>query len=266
MAVKFKTGLNGLAAIQKIGIKQANYDWLSVSEVSIKLTPDRFIFFLPTPDPEAPVQTWEVPVALNQLHALAANTLSVSQKASLGAAIDKVIDEIKNSKANLVPFKDAAPAETHEAVLKAPYVPEAKLLKTAKPGEQAKADWSEFDLTQLKTAPTVKLRNADRLYQPVDGSSPGSRYYLVAGNADLRVAARYSSASLSVRIEGPKFSTYAGAIAKCGLTVKGSKNYASIHLSVSDDLLAAKTLGAILLGLGVKFDSAFPDILKIKEA
>jgi hypothetical protein len=56
----------------------------------------------------------------------------------------------------------------------------------------------------MKTAAPVPLRTASQMYQPVKGSSLGSRYFVVAANQDLRIAAKWESGALAIRIEGPK--------------------------------------------------------------
>ena len=51
------------------------------------------------------------------------------------------------------------------------------------------------------------------MYQPVKGTSQGSRYFVVGGNQDLRIAARLSGGTLSVRIEGYSWLKHKTAIA-----------------------------------------------------
>lgn len=125
--------------------------------------------------------------------------------------------------------------------------------------------WPVTDLSKLSTAPVVKLRDAKSMYQPVKGSSSGSRYFMVAAADDVRVAARYHGQTLSIRIEGPAWKKHKATIAKSGFsTVDESKDYASVHLAVADDMLANKTLGAVLLGLGVQFETPLPLLKVIK--
>lgn len=122
--------------------------------------------------------------------------------------------------------------------------------------------WAPFPKKQLHTATPVKLRDATLLYQPVYGTSSGSRYFMVAANPDLRVAARLDGGTLSVRIEGPGWTKHANEIAEAGFTnVDKAKGYASLHLNVGIDMnTARKTLGAILLGLGVSLETPIPDL------
>jgi hypothetical protein len=137
----------------------------------------------------------------------------------------------------------------------------------------AGGDWSgfftgplQFDLVKMKTAPPVKLRDATMMYQPVSGSSPGSRYFVIAAGKGLRIGARYAQDSLSVRVEGKAFADYATKLTACGFTnVNANQAYASMHLTVPDGLLARKALGAILMGLGVALDTPLPSLEALKN-
>ena len=133
-------------------------------------------------------------------------------------------------------------------------------------GTDPVAKWPYFDPQTLKSAPTIKLRDATRMYEPVQGSSPNSRYFLVAANQDLRIAARYKGTSLSVRIEGPSWAKHKHQIAACGFdNVQVDKGYASIHLHVGDPITASKALGAILLGLGMPLETPLPELKMIQN-
>ena len=136
--------------------------------------------------------------------------------------------------------------------------------KTPAPAETA---WPQFDLAKLKTGEQVKLRDATMMYQPVHGSSGGSRYFVVAANKDIRVAARWKGSALSIRIEGPGLDQHVGSIKACGFdNVNASKAYASLHLEVgSDQVLASKALGAVLLGLGLPLETPIPRLELIKD-
>lgn len=126
--------------------------------------------------------------------------------------------------------------------------------------------WPVFDKAKLKSAEPIKLRDATMLYQPVRGSSPNSRYFLVAANKDLRIAARYKGNSLSVRIEGPAWEKYAEKISECGFDhVAVDKGYASLHLHVVNHVVASKALGAILMGIGIELQTPLPDMSVIKD-
>jgi hypothetical protein len=126
--------------------------------------------------------------------------------------------------------------------------------------------WPMFDLDELKSAATVKLRDAKKMYQPVRGTSAGTRYFVVAGNEDLRIAARHKDGTLSVRIEGPGWTKHQDPMQSVGFDLHlDGKDYASLHLNVGDDsVLANKTLGAVLLGPGLQMQTPRPSLAVIK--
>jgi len=69
---------------------------------------------------------------------------------------------------------------------------------------------SAFDITKMFTAPTVTMIKATKLYQPVSGTSSGSRYFIIALSPAIKVAARWkkghASEGLALRVEGPGLS------------------------------------------------------------
>jgi hypothetical protein len=267
MAVTFKTSMNALAAIQKIGIAQSLYDWLKDSDIHVKLVADKFIFAIPSSSPNGDM-TWTVDVTLAKLQALSTNTLSPVTKAQLSKEISDVIITLQATTdhaayAESIPPKPTSSPEPAKSALGS--LPPLDVI-SAKSKKAEGITWGSYDITKLTTGPRVKLFDAKCMYQPVSGTSSTSRYYLVAGNDEVRVAARYASTGLSIRIEGPKFDKNKAAMIELGLKVQESSGtpYASLHLSLNNDLLAAKTLGAILLGLGFKYDTPFPDIKSIK--
>lgn len=135
------------------------------------------------------------------------------------------------------------------------------------PNPEPSKAWPEFPADTKTFAPLVKLRDANMMYQPVQGTSKSSRYYVVGASADLRIAARRQGGSLSVRVEGPGWSKFKGAMKLAGFQkVEESQQYASLHLNVGTDaVLLAKTLGAVLMGLGVKLDTPMPELSKVPK-
>jgi ribosomal protein L7/L12 len=125
--------------------------------------------------------------------------------------------------------------------------------------------WPCFPLKEMETAPTVKLRDANRMYQPVKGTSGNSRYFMVAASKDVRVAVRYSGSALSIRIEGPNWQKWKANISSAGFdTISAEKDYASVHLNVEDEMTANKSLGAVLMGIGAPFETMFPQLGVVK--
>lgn len=271
MAIKIKS-MNGLAALKKLGVSKETCQWLEASPVQVTLSATKFRFTVPLSDGSDPTE-YTVPVTLNQLQQLNAGTLSNAEKGKLVFQLVNVITEIMaNCEGKLADTK--SPAKNLTEDMKNPSgilskLPPLASVDSAKVEEKAVAQsaaWPTFDLSKLFTANPVKLRDATMMYQPVMGTSSGSRYFMVAANAKIRVAARLLGESLSVRIEGPEWKNYVQNIKSCGFD-KVEKEYASIHLNVGYDLvMASKTLGAILLGLGIPFETPLPELKIIKVA
>lgn len=116
---------------------------------------------------------------------------------------------------------------------------------------------------EIEMLPMMKLRDAKHLYQPVHGTSNGKGYYCVAAGPVLNVAAKYVGQALSIRIEGQQFASYKHRIEAAGIHSVNA-DYASIHLSVDDDM-AMKTVGAIILGLGVPMLTPLPNLELIRD-
>ena len=264
MAITVKNSMSGLGAIKKIGIPQSLFDWLMATSVEVQLTASQFKFMLYGQEIET------VPVTLNDLQKLNEGTLPTATKLVLSQKLTSAIANLQvfPATADLTP----PPVKTLDKLPPLPGVPTHPFGEDfVPPAPQpnpvaATVAWASFDLKKLKTAPVVLLREADQMYQPVGGTSGGSRYFVVAGADGIRVAARYTHKSLSIRVEGKKLTSYSSNLALAGLDLKKNAEYSSIHLEVSDDVLAAKTLGAILLGLGVPFETPFPNINLIKDA
>lgn len=278
MAIQIKS-LNANAAIKKIGIPQEKYDLLAQSPIATKLTASQLFFTFPSEDGE--FYEYTLPLSLTALQKLNTGQLGIAEKLKLATEISEAIDKIFANHGDwLAKLKSAAaaaapagtlgklpplqPAKTAMTYAEAMASKTGKQLPAGKPAGEAK--WPSFDLTKIKTADLVKLRDATMMYQPVFGSSSTSRYFMVGANADVRVAARYRKGLLSIRIEGPKWTPYKNAIAACGFSkVDVTGGYASVHLEVGNDpLLASKTLGAVLTGLGIPFETPIPNLAVIK--
>ena len=122
-----------------------------------------------------------------------------------------------------------------------------------------------FDLSQLKTAKCVPLMEATHLYQPVDGTSSGSRYFALAIGKNLRLAGRWQASAggahgLALRVEGPGLDEEEtkALIVGCGLDFKSS-THASVHLSAESEIDIRKAVGALLLGLDEEWETVVPN-------
>ncbi len=140
------------------------------------------------------------------------------------------------------------------------FEPEPKVEVTPKEKTplQGTAKWGVFEGSMHSAVP-LKLHDATRLYQPVHGTTASSRYFMMGGNEDLRVAARYKGNQLSIRVEGPGLQKYMSVLQDIGFSKAGS-DYVSVHLACPNDMLASKALGAVLLGIGVPMLTPFPDL------
>ena len=166
----------------------------------------------------------------------------------------KKLDGLSNAK--LQPIVAAVKAE----IAKDYGMSDEKAASLSKPAPPA-VKWAKFERKKMFTSTPVKLREATQMYQPVYGTSSGSRYFVVAANDDLRVAARIEAGTLSIRIEGPHWVKHAKAIAAFGFTnVNADKGYASMHLNVGDMAAGRKALGAVIAGLGIQMDTVVPDL------
>jgi len=143
-------------------------------------------------------------------------------------------------------------------------LPAVELKNTNEPASKNVSPWPVFDIQQIQTAPLVRLMNATHMYQPVSGSSKGSRYFMVAANPHIKMAARYRNNQLSLRLEGDlsKHKTFKSL---SDFEIK-SDAHASLHMSITDAKLAAKTLGAVMLDLDILFETPIPNFQIIKAA
>lgn len=198
-----------------------------------------------------------------KLAAIYAGTLHEGTKKSIKLHLDKVIGVILAADGGVKSTKtDLMAEDKQESKSVLDVAPPVQVISTQKAAPVA---WSDFPAATKKTAPCVKLRDATHMYQPVLGTSEGSRYYMIGANDDIRIAVRIKGGSLSIRIEGPNWTKYKAKISSVGFNKVDQKNdYASMHLSLdADPILMGKTIGAVLLGLGVPFETPIPDIAKI---
>jgi hypothetical protein len=258
--------MNAIAAIKKIGVPQELFDWLVLSPVQVTLTAKAFVFSVPqAPGP------YEVPVQLNDLQKLSQGTLDQASKVAIAQLLAIAILDIKTLHAATLLAEPVLAEQGSFATTLDKLPPLADDAPKAQPAPvealqlvQPNGLWLIFDEKTMKTAEPVKLRDANQMYQPVFGTSGGSRYYVVAGGPDIRVAARLAGGSLSIRIEGPNFSAHAARYKAMGLKNGSSGDYASIHLDVGKDpVMASKTLGAVLMGLGIPFETPLPDLKRL---
>jgi hypothetical protein len=259
---------NGKSLLIKLGVTKEAIAELLSKGWDVKLTA-KSLSFIKTGDHEH-----HVPIDLTTLNAISTGTVSMVVKA-------KIVQDVKGAmQAALlgmpgapltqpVPAADLGPGDTTGMTFVQTGLGKAKAVQQAavQPAQIAGGKWPMFDPKKLKIAPLIKLRDATHMYQPVSGTSHGSRYFLVAANDGVRVAARLAGGTLSVRIEGDAWKQHQAAILACGFDNHGAaKDYTSLHVTVGDNsVLANKTLGAILTGLGIPFETPIPNVKVIGE-
>lgn len=264
MAVNVKP-MNGVAAIKKLGVGENVIDFLSTSGFITMLNAQAFEFVNPDlPGDQNPVV--KVHVTLTLLKSLSSNTISVAEKEKLAKEITMAVIKLQNLDQQPSKPKGALDMLPQSLVGKMTDLAGVDYAKVEAAVLAQQAKWAPFDTGKLKTAPLMKLRDATSMYQPVYGTSAGSRYYLVAGNDELRIAARYQGQKLSIRIEGPDWKKHIPSITKAGIAKPdGSEDYTSLHLNVPSDVIARKALGALILGLGVPMETPMPNLSLIKN-
>lgn len=117
--------------------------------------------------------------------------------------------------------------------------------------------WNEMDVMS-----PVKLLQATKLYQPVHGTSSGSRYFVVALSKDLKIAARFKGEDLSMRVEG-NISKSKDILVENGFNIGADETYASMHLKCPTQILAKRVIGALLTGMDMELQSELPKFVAL---
>lgn len=119
-----------------------------------------------------------------------------------------------------------------------------------------------FPTDTLKTAKTVKLSEATHMYQPVQGTSKNSRYFVVGISSEIKVAARLKGNAVSIRLEGPALSkaSFKTALEVAGINGGTNGVYASMHIDTPDTVTATKAVGSVLSALPVEWQTPMPSV------
>lgn len=251
VTIKKTASLNAIAMLKMVGVGEVALSWLATSGFVLNLTSLSMTADYPAghPDMDDDEYLWEIDFPtfgfLSDLKASKADDSDVSMVCLKAVdMIDKLqaIGPVSSGAMALLPPQDlseqvAGPAPPPAAV-------------------------GHYDISQMETGSRVKLRDATALYQPVYGSSSGSRYFAVALSDGLNLAARFASHQLSVRAEGSDLKTHKAALQKIGF--KNCEEYCSIHLSGVDDLLAKKAMGSLLMAVGADFQTPLPKMQVLK--
>lgn len=220
--------------------------------LKIKLTLNGFELVVVS---EAPGQgVYHCPVKQSVVLSILSGNSSDALKVAVKTALIKVLVAIPElTKTETASFKEVAAMAVSSAAASAT---EAKATVTTAAAQASVA-------TALKL-PAVPLEIATNLYQLVTGTGSGSLYRVVAMGSGLKVAARLKGKTLSLRAEG-MISMHLSALKAAELTPQVNNKYASVHLSVETEQLAARTLGAMLCDLGIQWDTPIPQLKYIKE-
>lgn len=216
-------------------------------------------------------ESQQIPIKMSSLSELAAGKaapiLKQALQTSVTTALEKMLNTAKPAEAKAVPVEEnpfsfgpagqkpgSTAAKTAQAAAK-PY----QAFDDGQPA-QANGKWKVLTAEQISQLSPVKLLQAEAMYQPVAGTSAGSKYFAVALKSDLKVAARIKGGALSVRVEGSGFTKYKQMLTDCEFSVHG--DYASIHLDCNGSKLAARALGALICSMNVHFETPAP-VLKM---
>jgi hypothetical protein len=120
------------------------------------------------------------------------------------------------------------------------------------------------DKQMLSSIPTVPLKDAEALYQPVTGTSNGSRYFVIGmsgpGPKQVKVAMRRNGSTCSVRIEGNDLPGVMSAIKQGGFLTDQKNGYASVHLDGAGTVFdMRRVLGAVLATMAPQIVTPLPD-------
>lgn len=107
-------------------------------------------------------------------------------------------------------------------------------------------------------AERVRLEEATELYQPVFGTDPNSKYFVVGIADGLKIAARISSDNVSIKVVGPRIAEVKDRLIALGFSGKEHGHW-SVHITCSHTT-PNKLIGAILMGLGVDFETGIPNV------
>ncbi len=175
--------------------------------------------------------------------------------AEVEAAVQKVEDDIEAEIAmETEAFAQEADAEYHE---------QAAQMHPSEVEEGAIPPINVSPQTALKMIP-VNLDLAELMYQPVKATTGSSIYHVIALAEGLKIAVRHKGSTLSLRVAGD-LKKYKDRLSAAGFGLGNlNKGYLSIHMEVEDDVLAAKTIGALIVGTQIPMLTKMPDLSVIK--
>jgi len=118
------------------------------------------------------------------------------------------------------------------------------------------------DTKKVVSSDRVKLEEATALYQPVFGTDPNSKYFVVGIADGLKIAARVKNPNVSIKVVGPRVKDLTKKLTDLGFSGKEAGHW-SAHITCSHTT-PEKLIGAVLLGLGVPFETGIPQVSVIE--
>ena len=269
VALKFNINPNGQGFLVKLGIGKESIAQLYAKGWAAKLDPNELTLHKGGHNYAIPL-TPTMYAAVNGNAALADKVKLYDLKNAVGSTITHILKsepELDLTALDLVKADDDPDSLFKPNPVKAASLTFAHTLTGKKPAVKKPAAADVYPTDKMKVGERVQLAKATLLYQPVFGTSGNSRYYVIGVSDSIRVAARYDGHGLHVRVEGPGYAALTKELQEVGFDPHAGKSHASLHLPIGGDHgLAAKSLGAIVFGLGVTLTSPVPDFSIIKAA
>lgn len=268
----------GLKIMALTSVKADLLEQLDAAGYGIKVGENNFQFWIKTDKPEddAIIDT----VKFNDFAALKDGTLTPGVHHALSTLLTNKIKTIlgnQNSAMAMLPKKTQAKPKSESSydgddIEEEDEWPDEDTIPN-KPPVKAKLKSGKAEAVEvwpvyagdIQAGERVLLKDAEQLYQPVYATSGGSRYFMIAGCPDLKMACRYNGDSISIRVEGKKMADFAAGLKMCGFTMHSK--YSSVHLSPpkEDPTLPVKTIGAIMFAIGAPWRTPVPDIAFIRN-
>ena len=121
--------------------------------------------------------------------------------------------------------------------------------------------------SEMISGTPVELRNATKMYQPVKGTSNGSRYFVVGLHDECKVAARIKPGNdLSIRIEGnlvDSCPTFRKNLESVGFGLQST--HASFHRTGGHPFFCDMSVGAVLAMARLAWDTPIPNMSIIED-
>jgi hypothetical protein len=247
MAVVIKS--KGLQLLTKLGISQLGIDSLKAKGVTLAVNHKTVSFYSAD---NGVLASGELPVSATDLLSAGVSYFAKKTGKEILAALAQ--DALK--------VLIQGPLPVAETVV--PASPVQAVAVEANPAVAVEANpVSVFQgAAKIPFGEVIPLRDATKMYQRVRGTSSGSVYVVVALNDAIRIAARVTGGTnLAIRAE-PSFANPflpADVVRLKGQSIEYKQGYASGHFECGK-VSPARMLGAVLVGLGIAFDTPLPDM------